>query len=85
MMDDNFFEVEPNHMLGSVLLCVIGLQLLILALHKTIGTRACLPWFLKKKFYNYERMMKDIDEFTAKSLVILLSNYRVIVLFVSFQ
>lgn len=71
MTDDNFFEAEPSKGLGCFLLGLVGLQLLVLALQKTMGTRRCLPRLLRERNYNYDRRMKDIDEVTAGSLVVL--------------
>eukprot|EP00826_Nyctotherus_ovalis_P035786 TRINITY_DN3105_c0_g2_i6.p1 TRINITY_DN3105_c0_g2~~TRINITY_DN3105_c0_g2_i6.p1 ORF type:complete len:310 (+),score=53.29 TRINITY_DN3105_c0_g2_i6:308-1237(+) len=67
MFDDNFFEFQPNYLLGWIIIGVISIQLIVLCLQKILGIKFFLPKFLRKQLYNYERMIKENDQ-TAEQL-----------------
>jgi len=80
MIDDNYFEWRPNFTIANIIIGIMSFQLLVLGLQKILGIKFFLPKFLRKQFYNYERMIKDNEG--TDQLVLFLTNHRVIVLFV---
>lgn len=69
MFDDNFFEFQPNYILGWIIIGAISIQLIVLSLQKVLGIKFFVPKFLRKHLYNYERMIKENDQ-AAEQLVV---------------
>jgi len=68
MFDDNFMELKPNFTFASLLMSIIGIEVLLLVLQKTMGTRFFLPSCLRKKMYSYERMINEDTENTSSGI-----------------
>ena len=78
MFENNFLELKPNYAFASLLLSAVGAELLLILLQKTKGIRMMLPNFLRRKMYNYERLIKEDGESSTTDIiyVILFSDMR---------
>lgn len=55
-------ELRPNYRFGFTLISSVVAQLLYLILQRVFGVRKLLPPFLRRKTYNYERTIRDLEE-----------------------